>query len=95
MPWYLRIADIAFWILQFVLLLVAIQYIQPVGVTGAIGFCILYVLFLYTTMAIVIALLPHRYQKYFLDWSPDNPDGTRDIFKWSADTYKLIRNKLK
>lgn len=90
MPWYLRILDIAFYVVQFIILLVAFYTVKPVGFTGALGFVILYV-----TMAICIALLPTRHRKYFYDHTPDNPEGCRDIFTYFTDTYNSIRTKLK
>jgi hypothetical protein len=70
-------------------------WVSPDGFTGALGFVLLYMVFLYLSMAICINLLPARYQKYFLDRSPDNPEGTRDIFEFFSDVYNSIRTKLK
>ena len=95
MPWWLRILDIGFFVVQFTILLVTIGVVNPVGITGTLGFCILYVLFLYITMTLLYNLLPKRYQKYFKDRSPDNPEGTRDIVQFFSDIYNSIRTKLK
>lgn len=95
MPWYLRILDIGFYVVQFIILLVVINVIQPVGFTGALGFSILYLLYLWLTLGVFVVLLPTRHQKYFLNRSPDNPEGCRDMFTYFADVYNSLRNKLK
>lgn len=95
MPWHLRMLEIVFYVVQFIILLVVYYAANAQGFTGALGFCILYILFLYITMAICIALVPARHRKYFYDHSPDNPEGCRNIFTYFADTYNSLRNKLK
>ncbi len=95
MPWYLRILDIGFFIAQLLVLFIAIGIVQPQGTLNVIGFCLLYALFLYISMGTAIYLLPARHQKYFLDRSPDNPEGNRDIFTYFKDVYISIRNKFK